>query len=154
MHRGATSSATETVAASIFYAGYSLTRHWPLPLWSSHPANFEPEGGQLGLLQCQQQQQQQQQLVDSGSAECLLVALTRRCDTLEAQNAVLRTKVLQLYPPGERAGLSVYWVAWVSAILWVGLSRLSDALAVRGVYGVRACGMGWMRPRARACLAC
>ena len=48
--------------------------------------------GQLGLLEL---------LAYSGGAESLLVALTRRCDTLEAQNAVLRTKVLQLYPPGE-----------------------------------------------------
>ena len=101
MHRDATSSATEAVAVSIFHTGYSLAPHWPLPLWSSHPSSFEPEGGQLGLLQCQQQQQQQ--LVDLGSAESLLAALTRRCYMLEAQNAVLRTKVLQLYPPGEWA---------------------------------------------------
>ena len=81
------------VAASIFHAGESLAPHRPLPHPPSPLTAVDPEGGQqLGFLQCQ--------LVDSGSAESLLVALTRRCDTLEAQNAVLRTKVMQLYPPG------------------------------------------------------
>ena len=86
---------TAVVAASIFHDGDSLAPRQPLslPHPPSPPTADNPEGGQqLGFLQCQ--------LVDSGGAESLLVALNRRCDTLEAQNAVLRTKVLQLYPPG------------------------------------------------------
>ena len=56
--------------------------------------------GQLGLLEL---------LAYSGGAESLLVALTsRRCDTLEAQNAVLRSKVLQLYPPGEECTVHIF----------------------------------------------
>ena len=84
--RRGTVSAPDPVAASVLHA------RAPAPHPPSPSADVNPDGSQLGLLQL---------LADSGGAESLLVALNRRCDTLEAQNAVLRTKVLQLYPPGE-----------------------------------------------------
>ena len=81
--------------------------HAQAPTAAAPPAiqQQQPYGGELGFLQ---------RLADAGGAEGLLLALTRRCDTLEAQNAVLRTKVMQLYPPGVCAiGTFVY--AWVAS---------------------------------------
>ena len=86
---GPSSGETTALAANIIHtqAPTAAPHHPPSP-----PA-LQPDGsGELGFLQ---------RLADGGGDEGrLLVALTRRCDALEAQNAVLRTKVLQLYPPG------------------------------------------------------
>ena len=82
--RGAV-SAPEPVAASVLHA------RAPAPHPPSPSVDVNPDGSQLGLLQL---------LADSGGADSLLVALYRRCDTLEAQNAMLRTKVLQMCLPG------------------------------------------------------
>ena len=96
LRRGSVISAPEPVAASIFHAQAPAHRHL-LP--SLPAAAVEPAAecaGQIGLIQLV--------LADSGSAESLLLVLTRRCDTLEVQNAVLRAKVLQLYPPAAVSG--------------------------------------------------
>ena len=80
-------SAPEPVAASAFHARAPAPHHPPCS-----PPAIQPD---LGLLQ---------RLSESGRAESLLVALNRRCDTLEAQNSLLRSKVQQLYPPGAHCG--------------------------------------------------